>query len=417
MEELLTLFPSRTLLLMTSLVLLLGVLAQVLSRRFRIPAVIFLMAIGLLFGTDGLDFIHPQEYGLGLRTIILSSVAIIVLEGTALIDLAEVRRHWRSLTGLLTAGAGVTFLLTTLAIHWILKLDWPLATLAGSILSLTGPTVLFPILKRLPLKRDLKVVLEAESVLVDAVGVLLTSTIYSFINFEEVTAPLAVQQFFENLLIGGLIGGLTAWTLGKVLKGAREEDGDLISIAVLALTLFGYALAELCASYSGIIMVAIVGLFLGNYGSRHIGKIHHLLWELTLIALSLVFILLTASVSIEGIFEVGWRGVAIALLLVFLIRPLAVFLATLRSGLSGRERAFIAWMGPRGLVSASMATLMSISLQSNGLKGIDFLGPLVLLTVLVTVAIQGGTADFVAEKLGLLSEEKTVPEVETEVLV
>lgn len=397
--------PALALVLTTAVVLLAGALGQVLSRRVGMPAIVFLLGFGILLGPSGLGVVHPEVYGEGLRAIIAIAVAIIVFDGAIAIDVRQLRHSSRSVLGLISVGAAVTFVLAAVVSHYLLALPWKIAFLYGAIVSVTGPTVVIPILRRLPLVHRLKTILEAESVLVDAVGVLLAAAMFSFITGSNVGVVGGLAQLASNLAIGAIVGALTALAMRVALQAAGTRAEDMARLIALAGVLLGYSVAEVLAHESGIAAVAVAGLLAGSIGLPHLETVKQFKGDLTLLALSLVFILLAAGIQPAELLALGWGGVATVLALMFLVRPIAVALSTWGTSLSWRERAFIAWMGPRGIVAASMASLFAIELRAWNVEGGDPIAPLVFLTIMGTVLIEGSAAGWVARVLRVMPKK------------
>jgi NhaP-type Na+/H+ or K+/H+ antiporter len=403
--ELFSHHPALALVMTTAVVMVAGVAAQVVANRFAVPAILLLLGTGIVLGPEVLGLVRPDLYGVGLRALISLSVAVIVFEGAMQIDVRHLRHCSRSVLGLITVGAATTFLGATVVAHVLLGLNWKIAALFGAIVSVTGPTVIAPILKRLPLNHRLKTTLEAESVLVDAVGVLLTAAVFSYITASNLGVVGGVWQLVSNLATGTLVGGATALALALALKRSGVLPSDLVRLMVLGAALLAYSMAEAFAHESGIAAVAMAGLIAGSMKLPYEETIKQFKNDLTLMALSLVFILLAASMDLASLMELGWQAPLVVLLLMFVIRPLAVTLSTWGTALTWSERAFIAWMGPRGIVAASMASLMAIELKAWGIQGGEAIGPLVFLTVIMTVLIEGSGAGWVASRLNVMPKK------------
>ncbi len=397
--------PALALVLTTALVLAAGVAAQIVAARFAVPAILLLLGTGIVLGPEVLGLVHPEYYGIGLRALVSISVAIIVFEGAMAIDVTQLRHSSRSVLGLITIGAGVTFVGAAIISHLLLGVPWKIAALYGAIVSVTGPTVIAPILKRLPLTHRLKTTLEAESVLVDAVGVLLTAAVFGYITASNLGVMGGIWQLVSNLAIGSVVGLLVVLILAFALKRSRILPSEQVRLMVLASCLLAYAVAEALAHESGIAAVAVAGLIAGSIKLPYEETILQFKSDLTLMALSLVFILLAASMDLDSLVALGWQAPIVVLLLMFLVRPLAVTLSTWGTDLSWAERGFIAWMGPRGIVAASMATLMSLELKAWGIQGGEVIGPLVFLTVIITVLIEGSGAGWVARRLNVMPKK------------
>ncbi|HBN07271.1 MAG TPA: hypothetical protein DD435_01040 [Cyanobacteria bacterium UBA8530] len=397
--------PSLLIVLTTAIVLMLGALSQWLGHRFTVPPILFLLGSGLLLGNQGLGLIQPELYGTGLRAIVSISVAIIVFEGALLIDLKELRHCSRSVLGLVTVGTVTTFLLAGFSAHLLLGLPLKLGLLYGAIVSMTAPTVVIPILKRLHLNRRLETILKAESVLIDAVGVLLTAAVFSYISASNHGVAGGLLQLLVNLTIGGAIGIGTILGLKAAFTRAPGLPGDQVRILVLGAVLLGYSLSEALAHESGIAAIVSAGLMAGLIKLPYKETILQFKGDLSSIALSLVFVLLAADIQLDQVFSLGWQGLLVVVLLMVAIRPLAVLLSTWGATLSWGERFFIAWMGPRGIVAVSMATLMAMELKAWNIQGSEPIAPLVLLTVILTVLVEGGGAAWVARRLNVMPKK------------
>jgi NhaP-type Na+/H+ or K+/H+ antiporter len=397
--------PALALVLTTAMVLATGVMAQIVAARFAVPAILLLLASGIVLGPEVLGLVHPEYYGIGLRALVSISVAIIVFEGALVIDIRQLRHSSRSVLGLITVGAGVTFVGAAIVSHLLLGIPWKIAALFGAIVSVTGPTVIAPILKRLPLTHRLKTTLEAESVLVDAVGVLLTAAVFSYITASNLGVLGGLWQLVSNLAIGSAVGLAAALGLAFALKRSRVLPSEQVRLMVLASALLAYSVAEALAHESGIAAVAVAGLIAGSIKLPYEETIIQFKNDLTLMALSLVFILLAASMDLDSLVSLGWQAPIVVLLLMFVVRPVAVTLSTWGTDLTWAERGFIAWMGPRGIVAASMATLMSLELKAWGIQGGAVIGPLVFLTVIITVLIEGSGAGWIARRLNVMPKK------------
>ncbi len=394
--------PSLVLVGTIVLVLCAGVLGLALAHRLRLPAILFLLALGLGLGPDGLGLIRPELLGSGLRAIVSISVAIIVFEGAMSIDLRQIRHASSALIGLISVSPLVSALGAGLAAHYVAGLTWHTAALYGAIMSVTGPTVVKPIVKRLALAPRLHAILEAESVFVDALGVLLAAAVLSYITAPQQLPVVGLWRLVVHILIGGSVGGLLGVAALWGLSSARQTSGEVVRLAVLTLALIAWTVAEVLAHESGLVAVAICGLALGSSRYPHAGSVKVFKSDLSTLALALVFVLLAASERLSSIARLGWGGVGVVAVLMLFIRPLAVLLATSRSTLSWREKAFVSAMGPRGIVAASMASFLAVELRAWAIPGSERLSALVFLTVVITVLVVGFGAGWFARRLGLI---------------
>ncbi|MEB3330498.1 MAG: cation:proton antiporter [Candidatus Sericytochromatia bacterium] len=405
MPELLQVHPAQAIVTTIAIVLTWGVISQFLARRTGLPAILYLLLGGLALGEAGLGLVSPQALGEGERALIALAVAVIVFDGAFNIDIRQLRHASRAVLLLVTVGAGVTWLLAGTAAHVLLGAPWKVALLYGAIVSVTGPTVIAPIVKRLPLPHRVRTILEAESVLVDAVGVLLTGAMFSYITGSATGLVGGAGQMITHLAAGAAVGSLMALLLRGALLLSRTAPPELVRLGALAGAVVTYALAEGLARESGIAAVAVAGLVLGSLKLPHHETVKQFKGDLTTLSLGLVFVLLAAGMNLTELQDLGWGGLVVVLLLMAVVRPLAVGISTLGSPLSWRERAFIAWMGPRGIVAASLGSLMGLELAAWGVQGGGVVGPLVLLTIIVTVLVEGGGAAWAARRLNVMPKK------------
>lgn len=399
-------YPSLVLVLTTTLVIGLGLLAQVLADRTALPAILFLLGFGSLFGKYGLGLINPDLYGqAGLRSIIAIAVAIVVFEGGLLTDINLFRQNWRSVLGLVT----INVLITLFGMAWIsralLDIDWHIALLYGGLVSVTGPTVIMPVLRRIQIRRKVRAILETEAVLVDAVGVLATVSIFNYVVASQTAGsqdgPMDIlRNMLVSLSLGVLSGLISAW-LARTVVTRVALRGELTRLLVLGTTLFAYGLGEILAHESGIAAVAVAGFVIGNSEFPHKPSIREFKGDLTLLSITMVFLLLSASLDFQYLARIGVNGALCVLLLMLVIRPLGVFMSTVFEKISWRERLFIASLGPRGIVAASAATFFALELEAFGLPGSNTIRGMVFMTVLMTVIIQATGARFMAKWLGI----------------
>lgn len=407
-------YPSLGVVLTTTLLFAIGLLAQILSDRTSLPGIIFLLGFGAILGKHGLNLINPDVYGSnGLRSIIAVAVAIVVFEGGLLIELEMFRQHWISVLGLITGNVFLTIMAMSWVTATIAGIDWKLSLMYASLISVTGPTVIAPILRRLHLRQKVKSLLETEAVLVDAVGVIAAVSIFNYIVATETArispTPLNVfQDILVSLVLGVLSGAACAWAALQIVKRFAPLSGELTRILVLATALSAYVLGELLSHESGIAAVAICGLMIGNMDFPHKHSIKAFKGDLTLISITVVFLLLSASLELQTLIDIGLPGAVCVLILMLVVRPLGVILSTFFEKISWRERIFIASLGPRGIVAASAASFFAIELDAFGLPGSDVIRGLVFMTILMTVIIEGVGARFMAKMLGITPDSTLI---------
>lgn len=382
-----------------------GITAQVLGETLKIPGIVFLLMIGIALGSDGLNVLHPSELGVGLEVIVALLVAIILFEGGLNLELRDLGRVSSSLRNLVTIGTGITLFGGSMAAHWLGEFPWQLAFLYASLVVVTGPTVISPLLKQVAVDRQVATILEGEGVLIDPVGAILAVVVLDTI----LNSDAGVMEFFNGLLLRGgigiavgLIGGAAMGLLLKRPLNFLSED--LKNLVVLAGVWGLFGVSQMIRSESGLMAVVLAGVVVRSLSVPEERMLRRFKGQLTMLGVSLLFILLAADLSLASILALGWGSVLTVLCLMFLVRPLSVWVCTLGSNLNWRQKLFISWVGPKGIVSASVASLFAILLTQRGITGGDSLKAIVFLTIMMTVVIQGLSARWVARGLNLTSE-------------
>lgn len=384
-----------------------GVSAQVLGKALKVPSIVFLLAFGLLLGMDGLGFIRPQLLGEGLETIVSLAVALILFEGGLTLDLRSLHQISSSLQNLVTIGALITLFGGGIAAHYLAEFPWALAFLYAALVVVTGPTVISPLLRQVRVERPVAALLEGEGVLIDPVGAILAVLILDVVVNGDPEPFGLLAKLALRLGIGSAVGVLGGLGLGWFLRWATFLDEHLKNLVVLAIIWDLYSLTQFGSSESGLMAVVVAGITLSSTSASNLRLLRQFKSQLTILAVSVLFILLTADLSIASLFALGWGGLLTVVLLMTLVRPLSVWLCTLSSSLNWRQRLFIGWIGPKGIVSASVASLFSIVLTDQDINGGEAVKALVFLTIVLTVVVQGVTAQGVANWLRVTEQEAT----------
>lgn len=400
---------SFDLTLLMVITVLAGIGAQVCADYFKVPSIVFLLSFGILLGPDGLGLIHPSLLGTGLEVIVGLSVALILFEGGLSLELRDLGRVSGSLRNLVTIGTMVTLVGGGMAAHWLSEFPWPIAFLYASIVVVTGPTVISPLLKQVKVERQVATILEGEGVLIDPVGAILAVVVLDIIlNGMDASAPMTILVgLTARLGIGGLIGVIGGLLVGVFLKRATFMSEDLKNLLVLA-SLWGlFGLAQLLRSESGLMTTVAFGITLRAAALPEERLLRRFKGQLTMLAISVLFILLAADLSIATLFALGWGGPLTVLALMLLVRPVNIWVCTWQSDLNWRQKLFMGWVAPRGIVSASVASLFGILLTERGINGGEAIKALVFLTIIMTVFLQGLTAGLFAKTLGITSTQAT----------
>lgn len=392
---------AHSLLLMAGMVICFGIATFVLAERIGIPSIVLLLLVGVLVGPEVFGLVDPSALGVGLRVLIPLFVAIIVFEGGLVLDINDLRRLSYPLQMLMSVGALVTWGSATLVAHFVAGLSWPLATLFGALMSVTGPTVITPLMRRSNAKERLKVLLQAEGVLVDAVGAILAVVVLDVLLTSGTTISGAFD-WAERLLLGSLIGLVGGIGLAYALRFIGSKlNAETTRLSALGGAIAIFIIAEAISHEAGIAAAAVSGIVVGNIDFPHEEEVVLFKGDLTMLAITIIFILLAARLKFADLAALGWWGVLAVVLMIVVVRPLCVFASTLGSTLTWRERAFIAAVCPRGVVAASVATFAAISLEEAGFAGGNLLIGLVFMTVIGTVVLQSFTTPLFARLLGV----------------
>ena len=398
---------DTSLLIALSAIIVLGVGAQWLAWRLRLPAILLLLSVGALAGPIT-GFLNPQDVlGDLLFPLISLSVGLILFEGGLTLRFREVRATWRSLVGLLTVGVAVTWLGATLAARVLLGLPFSTSLLLGSILVVTGPTVIGPLLRDIRPSGRVGAVAKWEGIVIDPIGAVLAVLVFEAIDaIAAASYTHATRHALQGLALtagsGVLIGGAAAGLLVVSLRRFWIPDYLQNPVALL-LVAASLTTANLLHHEAGLVAVTVMGLILANQHRVAVQRIAEFKENLTVLLISVLFVVLAARVEPVELTQLGWRGVAFAVVLIVVVRPLAVWLSTIRSNLKIRERIFLAFFAPRGIVAAAVASIFALRLGDDG----AVIAPATLLVIFITVAFYGLSAGWLARQPGTRSRRST----------
>ena len=398
-------------------IVILGIVAQWVAWRLKLPAILPLILVGLLVGpistlytVDGSKLIEPiwnGQKGLfpgdGLYFFVSLAISIILFEGGLTLKISEVSNVGPVITKLITLGTVITFFGAGVAAHFIFGLSWEMSFLFSALVIVTGPTVITPILRNIPLKKDVSAVLKWEGILIDPIGALVAVLVFEFISVGEghTYTTQALIDFGKILLFGFTFGFTFAHGLAFAIK-KNLIPHYLLNVVSLSVVLLVFVESDLFAHESGLLAVVVMGLVLGNTDLPNIKELLYFKESLSVLLISILFILLAANVNLEDMQRIySWKTALLFGIIVFLIRPLGVFLSTQGSGLKINERLFISWVGPRGIVAAGIASLFGSKLVARGEAGAEYITPLVFTVVLGTVLLNATTARPFAKAVGV----------------
>lgn len=394
-------------------IIVLGIIAQWMAWRLKLPAILPLIIIGLLVGpfstlytVDGAKLIEPVWNGTSglfpgemIYYIVSLSISIILFEGGLTLKLSELSNVGPVISKLITLGSVVTFFGAGFASHYIIGLSWPISFLFSSLIIVTGPTVITPILRNIPLRKEVSAVLKWEGILIDPIGALVAVLVYEFISIEAGAGftKTALIAFGEILLFGISFGFTFAHALGFAIK-RRWIPHYLLNVVTLSMVLLVFVGSDIFAHESGLLAVVVMGMVLGNIDLPNIKELLYFKESLSVLLISFLFILLAANINLDDLLLVYNEKTAMLFAaVVILIRPLGVFLSSRGSSLKFNERFFISWVGPRGIVAAGIASLFGSKLVAAGEPGAEYITPLVFVVVLGTVLLNATTARLVAK--------------------
>jgi NhaP-type Na+/H+ or K+/H+ antiporter len=383
------------------LVGVLGLAAQWLGWRLRIPSIVLLIVFGLLAGPV-LGIVRPTEaLGEAFRPLIQLAVAAILFEGGLTLRLGELRRAASGVVRLISVSMVLSLVLGVSAAHWIGGLSWPVAVVFGAIVVVTGPTVILPLLRQARLLRRPASYLKWEGILNDPAGALLAVVAFEyFVSAEHASVRDSLAHLVLGLGVAFSLGAAGGLLLGRAyLAGAVPEylKGPLALAGALA----AYALSNLVLEEAGLVAATTMGLVLGNMGLPGINEIRRFKEYVAVLLVSAIFILLTADLDPAIMLALDWRSVALLAAVLFAVRPAAVWLATIGADMTWQERALVGWIAPRGVVAAAVAGVFGPALADRGFAGGELLLPLVFALILVTVVLHGFSLGWLARRLGL----------------
>ena len=382
-----------------------GLLAQVLAHRWRIPAIVLLLLSGILLGPNVLHIIEPHELGDGLEILVKLAVAVILFEGALNLRLKTLKHAVEEVRNLVTVGVLVAWAFTSLIAHYVAQLEWPLAILFGALLTVTGPTVVQPLLKRIHVSKRLKTILEGEAILIDPIGAILAVAVLDVVlqiyTKTNIGVFNALWGYFGRLVIGAIVGGVGAFLLGRLMKTPRLIPPEISNLVALATVWVSFGIAESIQSEAGIMSSVVMGLVLQLEAIPGERQLRHFKESLTTLSISVLFVLLAANLSLDSVVSEGVRGILTVLLIMLVARPLSVLASTRGTRLNFREKLFISWVGPRGIVAASVASLFAFTLIDIGVAEGERLLALTFLAIVITVTVQGLSASLMSRVLGV----------------
>ncbi|MCH2079477.1 cation:proton antiporter [Prochlorococcus sp. ALOHA_ZT_50] len=378
-----------------------GACARLFSSFTGFPSVVILLLSGLFIGRSGLGLVEPLDLGQGLETIVGLLVCLVLFEGGLNLKLPEgnIRNTVLKISLVrlfISLSAGIFIA------HWLAGLSWQVAGIYSAIVLATGPTVVSPLVEQIKLASPLSEVLKAEGLLLEPIGAVLALLLLE-LTLGDLRGINDVFIALMQRLGGGVLIGLSAgWLLSEILKKIKNEASFGIELQVtLGFIFLVYGICEYFLPESGLPASVAAGFIVGKREVIDKERLDNLIGELAQLAITVLFPLLAADVSWGELSPLGWGGVVCVFMLMVIVRPISIWIATMGRDLNLKEKIFLAWLAPRGIVTAAVASLFSIRLEQAGILGAGRLQGLVFLTILMTVGIQGLSAKPLVNRLKL----------------
>lgn len=394
------LFTHMSSLLMLATIGLAGFLCQWLAQKVKLPAILFLLVTGLFLGPV-IGILDPDLlFGELLFPYISLSVAVILFEGALTLRFDELKEIGKPVRNMVTYASIVNAVIITIATHYLIGLTWELSALFGAIMVVTGPTVIMPMLKTVKPNHRISDVLRWEGIVIDPIGALFAVLVFEWIAVQRASEHLSEVFiiFTQAIAVGALTGLVAGYAFGWLLRRHLIAE-SIQNFASLSFVCFVFAVSDSLAHESGLLAVTVMGVLLANMRGVHIHSILDFKEDLTVIFVSALFIILAARLDFSGFTQLGFGAVFVFLVMQFIARPIKVALSFIGSDFTFRERAMIAWIGPRGIVAAAVTAVFALKLSELGFEQADLLVPLAFSIIIGTVVFQSLTARPIAKLL------------------
>jgi NhaP-type Na+/H+ or K+/H+ antiporter len=396
-------------------IVVLAIGCEVIADKIGLPQILVLLAVGFAAGAPSWGLDPDAVLGDLLFPFVSLAVAVILFEGGMSLQVDELRGGvHRPVRRLLTGGVILTWLAGAAVIGPIVGVDSQIAVLMGAILVVTGPTVVTPMLEYIGLTGRAASTLRWEGILVDPIGAILgVLVLHAVANGEGFGNSEGVRTFLSSVLWGAFVGVVVAAALVALLKwGNLGKHLDVLT--TLALVLGAFALGEVLREDSGYVSATVLGMIMANQKLVETEQIHDFKQIIGKMLIGVLFIILSARISPNGLVEALPAGLLLSAILIFAVRPFATFLATIRTTLTYRERAFVAGLAPRGIIAASVASIAAISLRDSTLEGVSEIVPVTFVVIVATVTFYGLVTPILARVLGLLDDDEKKTEPKTD---
>lgn len=387
-----------------SVIGIVAILCQWFAWWIKLPAIVFLLIAGIVLGPLT-GWLNPEAlFGDLLFPMVSLAVAVILFEGSLTLKFEDIRGLQKVVRNILTAGVLITWVSIAVATHFLLEFSWGLSILFGAIMVVTGPTVIVPMLRTVRPNAKIANVLRWEGIVIDPLGAILAVLVFEVLLSIQLQGHASVAHtiymFGKTVAVGVVTGAIAGYLFGIVLRKHWLPE-YLHNVATLALVFATFAVSNEISEESGLLTVTVLGIWLANMKNVPVYDILNFKEDLSILLISGLFILLAARLDFGSFQQLGLGAVMLFLFIQFIARPLKVFLTTIGSDLSWQEKAMISWIGPRGIVAAAVTALFALRLQDIGMENAELLVPLAFAIIIGTVLVQGSTAKFLANRLGV----------------
>lgn len=387
---------------------IISLMCQWVAWQLRLPAILFLLVAGIVVGPV-FGVLDPDAlFGDLLFPIVSLAVAVILFEGSLTLKFNELKEHGKMVRNLLISGVLVTWFVGTLASRFLVDISWTVATLFGAIVVVSGPTVIMPLLRAVKPNGRIRNILKWEGIVIDPIGALLAVLVFEFALSTKLGQGEAAEHilitFGSNLVLGTVLGCSSGYCLGSALRG-RWLPHFLQNAGTLTFMLGVFAFSNFLVHESGLLTVTIMGIWLANMKGVPVEEILEFKESLSVLLISALFILLAARMDLSMLTMLGWGPLWVILILMFVARPLAVWLAAIKTDLSWQEKFFLGWIAPRGIVAAAVSALFAFKLEKAGYTDASALVSMVFLVIMVTVIVQSITSKTLARVLSVNEQD------------
>lgn len=380
-------------------------LAQWVAWRFRLPAIVLLFSLGLIFG-PGLGILHPSEtMGWMFRPLVSLLVALVVFEGGMALDFRQLREAGEGVARLTMLALPINWVLGSLAAHYVAHLEWGTSMLFGAIVVVTGPTVVLPLLRSAKLQPRVAAFLRWEAIVNDPLGAILAAVVLQLMMLHvDVHADVFFTHTLPDLL-GAIAVSLSAGILPAYLIRylfTRDLMPEILKTPMLiSMALVIFSLCNLEMGGAGLMAVTIFGMALANLQIPGVTELRRMKESLVVLVVSVLFIMLTADLHRDVLAQLSIPIFALTVVVLFVVRPLGIFLSTLGTSMPWKEKLFVGWIAPRGIVAAAVAGEAGISLKEAGYQSADLIMPAVFAVIAVTMILHGFSLGPIARLLKL----------------